>query len=125
MGQKSTCFSLIILPKKDPKHGASALQVMHNESLNCLVVGNRSQMFLLPCKETAQFCDHTKFTQKSFTFHPDKPDEQFNNYLKLTFCNELKREDIVEKSFHFLTLKYTGDGVHALMETHNKYKFIA
>jgi len=135
---KSTAFSLVIIPKsgsvpkKDmaPRNGfitnsygrrtdkKDKMALPAREfSLNCLVVGSRSELFLLPCKETALWCDHSKFPHKSFTYDPDKPDDQFTNYLKLSMCNELRKKcHILDPSFNFNEILYDGDGIHSLMQ---------
>jgi len=99
-------FALMIIPKNKP----------HQLSLNCLVVGTRREIYLYPCKETGQFCDHSNLTLKTFIFDAEESDEQFSNFIKLTYSIELVKKGLVKESYSYENLNYKGDGIHAVMK---------
>ena len=51
-----------------------------------------------------------------------RPDQQFVTYLKLTFTNGLKKAGLIQDpdEFHFSTTLYNGQGIHTIMQKHEK-----
>ena len=43
-------------------------------------------------------------------------------YLKLTFTNGLKKAGLIEdpEEFHFSSTRYMGEGIHTIMQRHEK-----
>ena len=115
-------ISLTIFPKASSTMMDVTTKLQHEVRL--VVAGSPEEIFLLPCKYTAIRCTHLGMEQTKFTYDPEKPSEQFLNYLKLTYTNSLKKAKLVEPEFHFSSLAYTGPDIHQLMSQAETERFV-
>ena len=64
-------------------------------------------------------------THEKFTYDPTRAEEQFYNFVRLTFANSLKKSGKVEdKEFHFTDIVYRGPGIHQIMEEMEHDRFL-
>ena len=89
-----------------------------------VVAGTRAELFMLPCKYTAIRCTHLGMEQNKFTYDPERPAQQFEQYLKLTFANSLKKAGLVADTFEFSSLRYSGPDIHTLMRAAEQERFV-
>jgi len=115
-------ISLTIFPKASSTIMDITTKLQHEVRL--LVAGTQLEIFLLPCKYTAIRCTHMGMEQSKFTYDPEKPSEQFLNYLRLTYTNSLKKAGLVESEFHFTSLAYNGPDIHRLMSLAEQERFV-
>ena len=115
-------ISLTIFPKASSTIMDITTKLQHEVRL--LVAGTMLEIFLLPCKYTALRCTHMGMEQSKFTYDPEKPSEQFLNYLKLTYTNSLKKAKLVGPEFHFSSLAYHGPDIHQLMSQAEAERFV-
>ena len=115
-------ISLTIFPKASSTIMDITTKLQHEVRL--VVAGSPAEIFLLPCKYTAIRCTHLGLEQTKFTYDPEKPSEQFLNYLKLTYTNSLKKAKLVEPEFHFSSLAYNGPDIHELMSQAETERFV-
>ena len=115
-------ISLTIFPKASSTIMDITTKLQHEVRL--VVAGSPAEIFLLPCKYTAIRCTHLGLEQTKFTYDPEKPSEQFLNYLKLTYTNSLKKAKLVGPEFHFSSLAYHGPDIHQLMSQAEAERFV-
>ena len=115
-------ISLTIFPKASSTIMDVTTKLQHEVRL--VVAGTQLEIFLLPCKYTAIRCTHMGLEQTKFTYDPEKPSEQFLNYLKLTYTNSLKKAALVPPDFHFSCLAYHGPDIHSLMSQAEAERFV-
>ena len=115
-------ISLTIFPKASSTIMDITTKLQHEVRL--LVAGTMLEIFLLPCKYTALRCTHMGMEQSKFTYDPEKPSEQFLNYLKLTYTNSLKKASLVPSDFHFSSIAYNGPDIHSLMSQAEAERFV-
>ena len=117
----SHVLSLTIFPKSSVSMDVTT-KLQHE--VRFLVAGTTTNLFMLPCKYTSLRCSHMGLEQHKFTYDPEKPAEQFINYLKLTFANALKKTELVDKYFDHHQLTYMGEDIHEIMQTSERERFI-
>ena len=115
-------ISLTIFPKESASIMDVTTKLQHE--VRFVVTGTPAELFMLPCKYTAIRCTHMGMEQNKFTYDPEKPAEQFMQYLKLTFTNSLKKVKLVDDDFHFSRISYNGPDVHQIMKTAETERFI-
>ena len=120
---QSHVISLTIFPKSTIS-SSSDVTIKLQYEVRFVVAGTAEELFMLPCKYTALRCSHMGLEQHKFTYDPDKPPEQFLNYLKLTFANSLKKADLVDNSLNFNQICYRGEDIHSIMSRAEKERFI-
>ena len=115
-------ISLTIFPKQSAAIMDVTTKLQHE--VRFVVSGTPAELFMLPCKYTAIRCTHMGMEQNKFTYDPEKPAEQFIQYLKLTFTNSLKKVKLVDDDFHFSRVCYNGPDIHKIMNTAETERFI-
>ena len=119
---QSHTMSLTIVGKSSSTIMDITTKLQHE--VRMVVAGTPMEVFLLPCKYTAIRCTHMNMEQNKFTYDPDKPDQQFLNYLKLTFANSLKKAKLVDSNFEWNSIIYNGENIHSIMATAEAERFI-
>ena len=114
--------SLTIFPKDSSGLVEVTTKLQHE--VRFVVAGTRAELFMLPCKYTAIRCTHLGMEQNKFTYDPERPAQQFEQYLKLTFANSLKKAGLVADTFEFSSLRYSGPDIHTLMRAAEQERFV-
>eukprot|EP00088_Acartia_fossae_P070725 TRINITY_DN9548_c0_g1_i1.p1 TRINITY_DN9548_c0_g1~~TRINITY_DN9548_c0_g1_i1.p1 ORF type:complete len:801 (-),score=234.45 TRINITY_DN9548_c0_g1_i1:366-2438(-) len=124
---ESLMFGLTVIPKDESLELLDVPTRLQMES-RFIIAGTIDGVYVLPCKESAMRCSHTGLHTMQFTYNPAKPESQFETYLKLTFCNELKKAGLIDEaiadSFNFNQIKYFGKSIHEIIDKINKNRFI-
>ena len=115
-------ISLTIFPKESS--GVMDVTTKLQHEVRFVVSGTPAELFMMACKYTAIRCTHMGMEQNKFTYDPEKPAEQFIQYLKLTFTNSLKKVKLVDEDFHFNRISYNGPNIHQIMKTAETERFI-
>ena len=114
--------SLTIFPKDSSGLVEVTTKLQHE--VRFVVAGTRAELFMLPCKYTAIRCTHLGMEQNKFTYDPERPAQQFEQYLKLTFANSLKKAGLVADTFEFSSIRYSGPDIHTLMRAAEQERFV-
>ena len=92
---------------------------------NFLVMGTSKEIFMMRCQDSAIKCFHPGVVPYTFKYDPSRPEQQFVNFVKLTFGNGLKKLGLLDdpNTFDWNTIEYRGDSIHKIVSKEDKERF--
>ena len=80
---------------------------------------------MMRCQDSAIKCFHPGVVPYTFKYDPSRPEQQFVNFVKLTFGNGLKKLGLLDdpNTFDWNTIEYRGDSIHKIVSKEDKERF--